>query len=382
MKPSEKKSLEKLIKSIYADHLVLLHRPVFKGNEIAYLNNTVESNFVSSVGPMVTQFEEKFAAYLNVKHCISTVNGTSALHSSLLACGVKQGHEVITQALSFVATANAIKYCGAHPVFVDVDRDTMSLSPSSVAAWLAKNSCREDNVTRNKVTGRIISGCVPMHTFGMPGRIIELKEICRQYGIKLIEDAAEALGSYVDEGFCGTHGDMGIFSFNGNKIITTGGGGMICTNDDKLAQRVRHLTTTAKVSKDYEFFHDELGFNYRMPSVNAAVGLAQLEQLPEFLISKQTLANQYEAFFVNQSGVEFIKPIEGAISNNWLNAIAMKDRSDRDDLLAYLNTNNIQCRPIWTLLNKLPMYSDDVSDDLKNSKWLEDRIVNLPSSAP
>ena len=382
MKPSEKKSLEQLIKSIYADQIVLLHRPVFKGNEIAYLNNTVESNFVSSVGPLVTQFEEKFAAYLKVKHCISTVNGTSALHASLLACGVKQGHEVITQSLSFVATANAIKYCGAHPVFVDVDLDTMSLSPSSVAAWLAKNSCREDNVTRNKETGRIISGCVPMHTFGMPGRIIELKEICKQYGIRLVEDAAEALGSYVDEGFCGTHGDMGIFSFNGNKIITTGGGGMICTNDDKLAQRVRHLTTTAKVSKDYEFFHDELGFNYRMPSVNASLGLAQLEQLPEFLISKQNVANKYEAFCANQSGVEFIKPIEGAISNNWLNAIAMKDRADRDDLLAYLNTNNIQCRPIWTLLNKLPMYSDDVSDDLTNSQWLEDRIVNLPSSAP
>lgn len=370
-----------LARSIFGDDFIPLHRPVFEGNERQYLVDCIDSNFVSSVGAKVTELEEKVAEFIGCKHAIATVNGTAALHVAIELAGVKPGDEVISQALTFIATCNAITYAGAKPLFIDVDIDTMGLSPTALKSFLEDNAERRVDGTFNKLSGRRISACVPMHTFGFPCRIAEIAEICAAWNIALIEDVAESLGSYVGTGHTGTFSSMATLSFNGNKIITTGGGGMIITDDPELASRAKHITTTAKVPHPYEFVHDEVGYNYRMPNLNAALGCAQMERLDEFLTTKAELADQWGAFF-DKKNVSFVKAIDGNKANHWLNAVILESRKDRDEFLKLTNENNVMTRPIWTLMSKLPMFKDCQTDGLKNSLWLEGRVVNIPSSVP
>lgn len=370
-----------LARSIFGYDFVPLHRPVFEGNERQYLIDCIDSKFVSSVGAKVTEFEEKVAEFIGSKHAIATVNGTAALHVAIELAGVKPGDEVISQALTFIATCNAITYAGAKPLFVDVDIDTMGMSPSALKSFLEDNAEKRVDGTFNKLSGKRISACVPMHTFGFPCRIVEIAEICADWDIALIEDAAESLGSYVGNGHTGTFSSMATLSFNGNKVITTGGGGMILTDDSELAKRAKHLTTTAKVPHPYEFVHDDIGYNYRMPNLNAALGCAQMERLDDFLTIKAELADQWGTFF-NKRGIVFVKTTDGNTANHWLNAIILDSREHRDEFLKLTNENNVMTRPIWTLMSKLPMFKDCQTDGLENSLWLEDRVVNIPSSVP
>ena len=368
-------------RSIYGNSFIPLHRPVFEGNERQYLIDCIDSNFVSSVGAKVTEFEEKVAEFTGSKYAVATVNGTAALHVAIELAGVKPGDEVISQALTFIATCNAISYAGAKPLFIDVDLDTMGLSPVALKRFLERNAEKRANGTFNKTSGKKISACVPMHTFGFPCRIAEIAEICADWDIPLIEDAAESLGSYVGSRHTGTFSSMATLSFNGNKVITTGGGGMIITDDSELAKRAKYITTTAKVPHPYEFVHDEIGYNYRMPNLNAALGCAQMERLDEFLAIKTQLAGQWGTFF-NKRCTDFFKAIDGNKANHWLNAIILDSREDRDEFLKVTNDNNVMTRPIWTLMSKLPMFKDCQTDGLENSLWLEDRVVNIPSSVP
>jgi len=356
-----------------------LHEPRFVGNERKYLNECIDSTFVSSVGKFVDEFEEKIASYIGAKYAIAVSNGTSALHISLLLANVDQDNEVITQPLTFVATCNAISYCGAQPVFVDVDRDTMGLSPSALKYFLENNTTVKNQQCINNKTGKVIKACVPMHTFGHPCRIDEIKEICDKYHIFLIEDAAESIGSIYKGRHTGTFGQAGVMSFNGNKIITAGGGGCIVTNDKALAKKAKHLTTTAKVPHKWNFNHDMVGYNYRMPNLNAALLVAQLENLDNFISRKRKLANVYESFFSSADYV-FVKELMESKSNYWLNSILLKNKQQRDDFLDEANSSGIMTRPIWTLMNKLPMFRFAQCGDLTNSEWLEDRVVNIPSS--
>ena len=368
-------------RQVFGDGFVPLHRPVFEGNERQYLIDCIDSNFVSSVGAKVTEFEDKVAEFTGSKHAIATVNGTSALHVAIELAGVKPGDEVISQALTFIATCNAISYVGAKPLFIDVDLDTLGLSPTALQNFLEVNAEKRTSGTFNKISGKKISACVPMHTFGFPCRIAEIAEICANWDIALIEDAAESLGSYVGSRHTGTFGLMATLSFNGNKVITTGGGGMIVTDDAKLAKRAKYITTTAKVPHPYEFVHDEIGYNYRMPNLNAALGCAQMERLDKFLTVKAQIADQWDAFFHDRD-VDFVKAINGNNANHWLNAIILDSRLDRDKFLKVTNANDVMTRPIWTLMSKLPMFKDCQTDRLENSLWLEDRVVNIPSSVP
>ena len=354
-----------------------LHEPRFVGNEKQYLNECIESTFVSSVGKFVDEFEEKIADYVGAKFAVATSNGTSALHIALLLANVKENNEVITQPLTFVATCNAISYCGATPIFIDVDKDTMGLSPSALHEFLEKNTYIKNQQCINNKTGKVIKACVPMHTFGHPCRIDKIKDICDEYCIRLIEDAAESLGSLYKNKHTGTFGEMGVLSFNGNKIITAGGGGCIVTNDEILAKRVKHLTTTAKVRHKWEYSHDMIGYNYRMPNLNAALLVAQLESLESFLLKKRELATIYEIFF-NNTTYSFVKePIAGQ-SNYWLNSVILRNKEQRDLFLNETNSKGIATRPIWTLMNKLPMFESNQCGDLTNSDWLEQRVVNIP----
>jgi aminotransferase in exopolysaccharide biosynthesis len=368
-----------LVKELYGNDFVPLHRPVFEGNEKQYLVDCIDSNFVSSVGEKVTEFERKIAEFTGSKFAVATVNGTAALHMCLHLTGVGCGDEVITQALTFVATGNAISYCGANPVFIDVDKDTAGMSPRSLNIFLDNNAELRNGVTYNKNTQRIIKACVPMHTFGLPCRINEISEICNKWNIALIEDAAESLGSYFKNRHTGTFGRLAAVSFNGNKIITTGGGGMIITDDEHLAKRAKHLTTTAKVPHAYEFVHDEIGYNYRMPNLNAALGCAQLEKLGSMLFQKKEIAKRYAKFF-EDIGIKMLMPIDSANPNNWLNAIILKSRTERDDFLRFTNESGVMTRPIWNLMCNLSMYKSCFRSSLKNSFWLQDRVVNIPSS--
>ena len=368
-------------KRMFGEGFTPLHRPVFEGNERQYLIDCIDSNFVSSVGAKVTELEEKVAEYTGSKYAVATVNGTAALHVAIELAGVKPGDEVISQALTFIATCNAISYAGAKPIFIDVDPDTMGLSPAALKRFLEGNAERRTSGTFNKISGKKISACVPMHTFGFPCRISEIAEICVDWDIALIEDAAESLGSYVGSRHTGTFASMATLSFNGNKIITTGGGGMIITDDAELAKRAKYITTTAKVPHPYEFFHDEIGYNYRMPNLNAALGCAQMERLDDFLAIKSQIADQWDAFF-DERKANFVKAIDGNTTNHWLNTIIFDSREDRDEFLKMTNDNNVMTRPIWSLMSKLPMFKDCQTDGLENSLWLADRVVNIPSSVP
>ena len=368
------------IQNIYkTTGFIPLHEPRFMGNEKKYLNECIDSTFVSSVGKFVDEFEEKIADYVGANFAVATSNGTSALHVALLLANVTENDEVISQPLTFVATCNAISYCGASPIFIDIDKDTMGLSPSALHEFLEKNTSIKNQQCINNKTGRVIKACVPMHTFGQPCRIDEIKDICDRYYINLIEDAAESLGSFYKDKHTGTFGQMGVMSFNGNKIITAGGGGCIITDDETLAKKAKHLTTTAKVPHKWKFVHDAIGFNYRMPNLNAALLVAQLENLDSFVFKKRELATTYTDFF-NNTAYNFVKePIAGQ-SNYWLNAVILKDKEQRDLFLDETNSQGIMTRPIWTLMNKLPMFKNVQHGDLTNSEWLEQRVVNIPSS--
>jgi aminotransferase in exopolysaccharide biosynthesis len=374
------------VRSIYGQEFVTLHRPVFEGREKQYLIECIDSNFVSSVGAKVTEFEQRIAAFTGVRYAVATVNGTAALHVALQLCGVGRDDEVITQALTFIATCNAISYCGAHPVFVDVDRDTMGLSPLALRHFLQQYAERRNGQTFNKSSGRRLAACVPMHTFGHPARIVEISAICAEWGIALVEDAAESLGSYVglangEKRHTGNFGALACLSFNGNKVITTGGGGMIITNDELLARRAKHITTTAKVPHPYEFVHDTIGYNYRLPNLNAALGCAQIERLPEMLAVKRDIAERYAGFFTGQ-GMHFMREPAGTVSNYWLNAIVLDSLAERDAFLEYSNHAGVMTRPIWRLMTRLAMFENCQHDGLPNSLWLEERVVNIPSSVP
>lgn len=357
-----------------------LHEPRFKGNEKKYLNECIDSTFVSSVGKFVDEFEKRIAEYTGAKYAIATTNGTSALHIALLLAGVQNDDEVITQPLTFIATCNAISYCNAKPVFVDVDLDTLGLSPSSLEKFLDVNCEIKNSQCINKSTGKVIKACVPMHTFGHPCRIDEIKELCDKWHIALVEDAAESLGSYYKGRHTGTFGKLGAISFNGNKIITSGGGGCIITDDEVLAKKAKHMTTTAKVPHRWEYTHDMIGYNYRLPNINAALLVAQLEQLELFLENKRELAQQYEKFFSDKADIAFVKEPAQCRSNYWLHAVLLKDKKHRDEFLEFTNDNGVMTRPIWTLMNRLEMFKDCQCTDLSNAVYLEDRVVNIPSS--
>ena len=374
------KDVIQFIKKTYkTTDFIPLHEPKFTGNEKKYLNECIDSTFVSSVGKFVDRFEGEFANYTGAKYVIATSNGTSALHISLLLANVGRGDEVITQPLTFVATCNAISYCGAQPIFVDVDRDTMGLSPSALKEFVENNTSVKNQQCINNKTGKVIKACIPMHTFGHPCRIDEIKDICDKYYIFLIEDAAESIGSSYKGKHTGNFGQVGVMSFNGNKIITAGGGGCIVTSDKILAKKAKHLTTTAKVPHKWDFYHDMIGYNYRMPNLNAALLVAQLEKLDTFLKGKRELADAYNEFF-NSMNYKFVTESTDCKSNYWLNSIILKNKQQRDELLDETNSNNIMTRPIWTLMNKLPMFEDAECGDLLNAEWLEERVVNIPSS--
>lgn len=361
------------------EEFIPLHEPRFRGNEKKYVMETIDSTFVSSVGAYVDQFEEQMSAISGTKKAIAVVNGTAALQVALRLAGVNKGDEVITQALTFVATANAIAYLHASPIFLDVDLDTMGLSPKAVESFLKEfGELREDGCY-NKKTGKKISACLPMHTFGFPIHLNELVKICEKWQIPIVEDAAESLGSTYHGQPTGSLGKLGVFSFNGNKIVTAGGGGAIVTNDLKLGDFAKHLTTTAKKPHKFEYFHDELGYNYRMPNLNAALICAQLEQLDTFIEEKRSLAADYTEFF-GQQEIKFRTETPNTKANYWLMCVELNNSEARDSFLKETNENGVMTRPIWQLMYRLPMYKDCQRDAQPNAEFLEERIVNIPSS--
>ena len=360
---------------------VALHAPMFAGNEKRYLEECIDTTYVSSVGPFVDRFEKDMAAYTGAAAAVVTVNGTAALHLALLLAGVGYGDEVITQPLTFVATCNALNCIGATPTFVDVDMDTMGMSPAALLEWIENNTTTSPaGELIDKHTRKTIKAVVPMHTFGHPVRIDEIEMICRKYGLALVEDAAESIGSTFMGRHTGTFGLVGAMSFNGNKTISTGGGGMLLFNDTRLAAKAKHLSIQAKVPHRWEFVHDSAAFNYRMPNINAALGCAQLEQIDRFIADKRATAQAYSDFFAgNRYGISFMKEPPHSQSNYWLCAVKMPDRKTRDAFLEYTNDNGIMTRPIWELMNRLPMWSDAPAGPLPNCKLLADTIVNIPS---
>ncbi|MDB3961733.1 LegC family aminotransferase [Paracoccaceae bacterium] len=374
------KQLIKFIRDYFStNEFVPLHSPIFAGNEIRNVTDTIESTFVSSVGSYVEAFEKEIASYTSSPKAVATVNGTAALHIALKLAGVNFGDLVITQPLTFVATCNAIDYCGAEPVFVDVDKETLGLSASALECWLEENAKIDtDGLCKTRYDNKTIRACVPMHTFGHPVDIDGLVRVANAWNITLVEDAAESLGSFYKGKHTGTFGALGTVSFNGNKIMTTGGGGMILSNL-KLGNRAKHLTTTAKIPHSFEYIHDEIAFNYRLPNLNAAIGCAQLEQLELFIKAKRQLASAYQEL-LNGSNMEFVNEPKRCRSNYWLNAVICQDKKHRNSLLELTNRNGVMTRPIWKLMNHLKMYRSCRHGGLDNAEWLEARIVNLPSS--
>jgi len=363
------------------DSFIPLHEPRLGEMDKDYVADAVDSTFVSSVGAYVDRFEKELAGYTGTERAVVTVNGTAALQVAFELAGVEEGCEVITQALTFVATANAVSYTRADPVFLDVDMETIGLSPDALEAFLERYAEKDGDRTFNKESGRRIAAVVPMHTFGHPCRMEQLMEVTKKWNLPVIEDAAEALGSWTSSSHCGTFGKMGVFSFNGNKTITTGGGGAIITNDYNLADRAKHLTTTAKVNHPWEFVHDEIGYNFRMPNLNAALGCSQLKRLDDLLNDKRELAASYERFFSEIDGYDFFKEPMGCKSNYWLNAVITPDKQKRDELLEKTNNAGIMTRPAWELMPDLAIYGHCLTDELQNARWIQERLVNLPSSA-
>jgi len=361
------------------NEFIPLHEPRFRGNEKKYLNETIDSTFVSSVGAYVDQFEGMMQEITGASKAIAVVNGTASLQVALRLAGVKAGDEVLTQALTFIATANAIAYNNATPVFIDVDMDTMGLSPVAIQNFLLEYGELRDDGCYNKKTGKRISACMPMHTFGFPVHMDELMAVCQQWGIPVVEDAAESLGSYYKGQHTGTIGEIAGFSFNGNKVVTCGGGGAIITNNEEIGRQAKYLTTTAKRPHPYEFYHDEFGYNYRMPNLNAALACAQLESLASFLDDKRMLAQEYASLF-NDLGVKFREELPHTKANYWLMCVELADGEERNNFLKVTNENGVMTRPIWNLMFRLPMYQHCQRDEQKNAIFLEERIVNIPSS--
>ncbi len=369
------------IKEVYGtSDFVPLAVPKFIGNEKKYLEECIDTTFVSSVGKFVDRFEEMMAEYTGAKRAVVCVSGTNALHMAMMLAGVERDDEVLTQALTFIATCNAISYIGAHPVFIDVDRDTMGLSPKAVQKWLEANAEVKDGVCYNKGTGRRIKCCVPMHTFGHPVHIEELVEVCKNWHIELVEDAAESIGSFYKGKHTGTFGKVGAISFNGNKTITTGGGGMLLFMDEELGAYAKHLTTQAKVPHRWEFRHDHIGYNYRMPNINAAIGCAQMEHLEEFVLNKRETAAKYAEYFKNVEDIEFFTEPADCRANYWLNAVILPNKEEQLAFLNQTNDNGVMIRPIWELMNRLSMFENCQNDGLENTIWFADRVVNIPSS--
>lgn len=375
-------SLNRLVEFV-KDHygtneFIPLHAPVFSGREKAYVADTIDSTFVSSVGAYVDQFEKELARYTGAGAAVATVNGTAALHVSLKLAGVLPGDLVITQALTFVATCNAIHYCGAEPLFIDVDEATLGLSPLALENWLKNHADLDaEGVCIERESRRRITACMPMHTFGHPADFAGLLRVCKSWNLSLVEDAAESLGSFYEGRHTGTFGEIAAVSFNGNKIITTGGGGMILC-DAEVGKRAKHLTTTAKKPHPYEYVHDEVGYNYRLPNINAALGVAQLEQLPEFLAEKRALAMQYRNL-LKDTEFQFVDEPKGCQSNFWLNAVLCPDEQSRNHLLEVTNAKNVMTRPVWQLMCDLPMYAHCRRGNLDTSRTIAQRLVNLPS---
>lgn len=369
------------IKELYGNlEFTPLSVPVFVGNEKKYLNECIDTTFVSSVGKFVDRFEEDMARYTGAKKAVVCVSGTNALHISMKMVGVERNDEVLTQALTFIATCNAISYIGAHPVFLDVDKSTMGLSPDAVKAWLVKNAEIKNGQCYNKRTGRRVKACVPMHTFGHPVRIEELAHVCAEYHIELVEDAAESIGSKYKGQHTGTFGKVGAISFNGNKTITTGGGGMMLFQDEELGRLAKHITTQAKVPHRWEFRHDQIGYNYRMPNINAALGCAQLENLDRYIADKRQTAVAYAEYFQHVEDIDFFMEPENCFSNYWLNVALLQDKVSQQRFLQETNDNGVMTRPIWELMNRLPMFELCEHDELDNTIYFADRVVNIPSS--
>ncbi len=369
------------VRDIYqTEKFIPLHEPRFRGNEKKYVLDTIDSTFVSSVGAYVDQFEVMMQDITSAKKAVAVVNGTASLHIAMQLAGVSYGDEVITQALTFVATANSIAYIGAKPIFIDVDLDTMGLSPKAVEAFLEEYGEIRGNHCYNKKTGKKIAACVPMHTFGFPIHLDELILVCNKWCIPIVEDAAESLGSYYKGKHTGSFGLLGTFSFNGNKTVTCGGGGAIVTNDLTIGTHAKFITTTAKRPHAYEFYHEELGYNYRMPNLNAALACGQLEQLEVLLASKRQIAQEYIQFFKGE-GIKFREEIKDTQANYWLMCVELENREERELFLKTTNEAGVMTRPIWQLMYRLPMYQDCQRDAQVNAEFLEDRIVNIPSSA-
>ena len=362
------------------EETVPLHAPLFIGNEKKYLEECIDTTFVSSVGKFVDRFEADMAAYTGAKKAVVCVSGTNALHMALMLVGVERDDEVLTQALTFIATCNAVSYIGAHPVFIDVDRDTLGLSPRAVKDWLVKNAELRNGACYNKRTGRRVKACVPMHTFGHPVKIDELLTVCDEWHIELVEDAAESIGSLYKGRHTGTFGKVGAISFNGNKTITTGGGGMLLFQDEELGKLAKHLTTQAKVPHRWAFVHDHIGYNYRMPNINAALGCAQLENIERYVENKRETAAIYADFFKDIPDITFFTEPEDCRSNYWLNVVMLKDKAAQQEFLEYTNDHGVMTRPVWELMNRLEMFKRCETDGLENTRWLADRIVNIPSS--
>ncbi len=377
-------SYQKIVDFIHGfygnQEFVPLHAPRFIGREKQYLEECIDSTFVSSVGQFVDRFEQMVAEYTGAVRAVVCVNGTNALHMALLMSGVERDDEVITQALTFIATCNAISYIGAHPVFVDVERETLGMSPDALERWLSEHAVVRAGRCYNRITGRRIKACVPMHTFGHPVRIEEIVRICARYHIVLVEDAAESIGSFYKGRHTGTFGSIGVLSFNGNKTITTGGGGMLLFRDEEAGNLAKHLTTQAKVPHRWAFVHDHIGYNYRMPNINAALGCAQMEVLDRFIEDKRRTAACYAEFFRSVPDIDFFMEPKDCRSNYWLNAVILKNRDEQQRFLEYTNDHGVMTRPIWELMPRLEMFSHCETDGLENTVWLADRIVNLPSS--
>ena len=359
---------------------VPLHAPLFIGNEKKYLEECIDTTFVSSVGKFVDRFEADMAAYTGATKAVVCVSGTNALHMAMMLAGVERDDEVLTQALTFIATCNAISYIGAHPVFIDVDMETLGLSPKSVKDWLIKNAEVRNGACYNKHSGRRVKACVPMHTFGHPVKIDELAAVCEEWHLELVEDAAESIGSLYKGCHTGTFGKVGAISFNGNKTITTGGGGMLLFQDEELGTLAKHLTTQAKVPHRWAFVHDHIGYNYRMPNINAALGCAQLENIDRYVADKRETAAIYADFFKDIPDITFFTEPENCRSNYWLNVVMLKDKTAQQEFLEYTNDHGVMTRPVWELMNRLEMFKHCETDGLKNTEWLADRIVNIPSS--
>lgn len=362
---------------------VVLHEPSFNGNEWLYLKECLDSTFVSSVGKFVDRFEVELATFTGARYAVAVVNGTAALHIALKLAGVQPDDEVLIPALTFVATANAVTYCGATPHFVDSEEHTLGVDAAKLRDYLASHTEQRAGQCVNRATGRSIRALVPMHTFGHPVDINGLMAVAHDFNLALVEDAAESMGSYYHGQHTGTFGLMGTLSFNGNKSITTGGGGAILTNDKELARHAKHLTTTAKMPHAWEYRHDEIGYNYRMPNLNAALGCAQLEQLPAMLIAKRKLFQRYHESFAMVAGVKLVAEPEQCKSNYWLQALLLnEDRSNqRDDILKATNEAGFMTRPVWILMHELVPFKDCPRMDLSGAQSLSQRLINIPSSS-